>query len=62
MILNTYFNQYGLMIFENRKYYMIMFNGLYLKLKSKKINPNEFDISKFYEMVNGSRKHSQNWF
>lgn len=54
MILKTFINQYGLMIYESNKCYLIMFNGLYLKLNYKNINLNDFDSIKFYEMINGS--------
>ena len=54
MILKTYINQFGLMIYESNKCYLIMFNGLYLKLNCKNINLNEFDSSRFYKMLNGS--------
>lgn len=51
MILNTYLNQYGLLIFESNKSYLVMFNGLYLKLNKRKVNLNEIDSIKFYEIV-----------
>lgn len=54
MILKTFINQYGLMIYESRKCYILMFNGLYLKLNCKNINLNDFDSIRFYEMINRS--------
>lgn len=47
----TFLNQYGLMIFESDKSYLIFFNGLTLKLKNKKVNINRFDACMFYEML-----------
>ena len=54
MILKAYLNQYGLMIYEFDSSYIIMFNGLYLKLKSKRVNLREFDSVKFYELHNNN--------
>jgi hypothetical protein len=41
------------MIFEFEISYLIMFNGLYLKLKSNKVDINKIDSIMFYEMVTG---------
>ncbi len=52
MIRKAYLNQFGLMIFEIKKCYVIFFNGSYLKLNCNKININEIDSIMFYEMLN----------
>jgi len=52
MNIKSFINQYGLMIFEIKKSYLIMFNGNCLKLKNRKIDLNKIDSILFYKLAN----------
>jgi len=53
MKIKTLINQFGLLIFVCSRFISVMYNGEYLKLKSKgNVNLNEIDSIMFYEMMN----------
>ena len=51
MILKTYLNKYGLMIYKNSKCNLIFYNGMCLKLYNRKVKLSEFDSNMFYELL-----------